>query len=1077
MRARTKRVGVRRRLAPGMLVLGVGLAAAAAWGEPGYAPGELLVRFQAEGPHALADCAQRLSDAGDPFQRATADRSDSLDRLQARWGVREVRALFRRPGAGSFSEQRARRAEQLEALRAGRAPRAGRAVRALPDLSHVYRMRLARVADVPRAVAAYRADPHVVWAQPNYRIEADFVPNDPFFASSGSWGQAFRDLWGLERIHAPSAWDVTQGEGVVVAVVDTGLDYDHPDIAANVWINAGEDLDGDGLVSDEDFNGLDDDGNGFVDDLRGFDFANSEDGDGDGAFDGPRDISDSDPFDDVGHGTHVAGTIAAVGNNAIGVLGVAPRARIMPLKGFKESGPSTIEVLSRAMLYAVENGARVINNSWSCGEPCPSNPLAEDIVRLSHALGVVVVTSAGNQRSDIVFYSPENMRETIAVAAHTEDDSPADFTNHGLLLDVTAPGAGRLFGEGYFPRRAVLSLRSSGAGLAATGSDENFVVGEDYLRWAGTSMSCPHVAGVVALLLAARPDLAPDEVRALLRVGASDVGPPGHDRASGAGIVDAARSLSAPLPGAWGEIASPRQGVIVNPRVGSLLLEGTAGGPDFESYALWVGSGSAPESWSPLEPPSSEPVEAGVLAVWPVEDLEDGAYVVRLDVHTTDGARITEFLQLSLERNVPHPLSSDGAAAFWPAVSGERIAWQSARPSSKREDRAEEEGINLFLTDLALDLEAVLSDAPGDQRDVAIDGTRLAWIDARDERGVEIFECWLKPRQRSCHARAVTDGPLPRRALLVSEESMVWLEWIDRETRWALMRCAVDRWRRCVPELVVRESTNQLEASLDGNRLVWLDLHQGRIRLLTCVLTDGACEATEIVEGSAALLPVVSGNLVAWVDSSGRIAICELDAATGACPPVDVAAFDWDSRLALAEGRLVWDAKGAGDNFDIFFCEYDRVTRSCPVQQLTGSAADQRSPDIDGTRVVWADVRAGPSAIFAFELPSLTPLEDRRVREEQELVVAVRGTDPSGGVLSLSAAQADGAPLEAMGARFVARGDGSGTLWWRPGPSQAGSYAVTITGTSEGRLRTRQSFRIEVRAAGAVAAGARAPLP
>jgi subtilisin family serine protease len=166
-----------------------------------------------------------------------------------------------------------------------------------PDLSRTYVLRRAAGSEhgLREALTALARDPAVEWAEEDRLARASAAVNDPYFSSRGSWGQVFDDLYGIKKTGAPAAWDLTAGEGVVVAVVDTGVDYDHPDLAHNVWTNAQE-IPG---------NGLDDDGNGYVDDVRGWDFIGT-------TYSSPA--ADNDPRDGHGHGTHVAGTIAAEGN-------------------------------------------------------------------------------------------------------------------------------------------------------------------------------------------------------------------------------------------------------------------------------------------------------------------------------------------------------------------------------------------------------------------------------------------------------------------------------------------------------------------------------------------------------------------------------------------------------------------------------------------------------------------------------------------------------------------------------------------------------------------------------------------
>jgi hypothetical protein len=278
-----------------------------------------------------------------------------------------------------------------------------------------------------------------------------FAPRRSFSAFLRKLGQSFPDLWGLFQIEAPAAWEVTQGEGVVVAVVDSGLDVDHPDIAQNVWENEGE-------IPD---NAIDDDGNGFVDDATGWDFTRCVETD---VFRGtcpkPKEPG-ADLSDPVGHGTHLAGLIAAVPSNGIGMIGVAPRAKIMVVKGLDRSGSGRNEDLAEALVYAAENGARIINASWSGP---PSRTIEAAIEYVISAFDVVVVASADNGGVPLergVY--PANLSNVLAVGATTETDERAPFSNFGGPLDLTAP----LRGLQLFP----LSIPVVQFGPIVTGCD------------------------------------------------------------------------------------------------------------------------------------------------------------------------------------------------------------------------------------------------------------------------------------------------------------------------------------------------------------------------------------------------------------------------------------------------------------------------------------------------------------------------------------------------------------------------------------------------------------------------------
>jgi thermitase len=381
-----------------------------------------------------------------------------LDALLADWGVREARPVFA-PVARRTTAQIAR------ARRIG--------------LDHWYRLRLPADADLPATLATLRADPSVEVAEPDYLGHAAFTPNDP----------KYPDQWGLTQIGAPTAWDTTQGSPIVsIAVVDTGIDMNHPDLSGQFWTNPG----------DATVDGNDNDGNGKVDDVHGWDFVNN----------------DNDPQDDIGHGTHVAGIIAAATNNATGVAGVCPNCRLMAVKVLDAGGSGTYTNIAAGITYAADKGAKVIN--LSLGGYADSS-LLRDAVAYASAYAVVVA-AAGNDNKQDLFYPAAYDNYVVAVAATDNADQKAAFSNYGDWVDLSAPG---------------VSIWST-------------VFDDSYAAWSGSSMAAPFVSGVAGLVRSQHTGWSAGAVRGQLlhTAGAIDSLNPGYEGKLGTGRVNASRALT-----------------------------------------------------------------------------------------------------------------------------------------------------------------------------------------------------------------------------------------------------------------------------------------------------------------------------------------------------------------------------------------------------------------------------------------------------------------------------------------------------------------------------------------------------
>ncbi len=535
--------------------------AAAARPTPAYRPGQLVVKFK---PSVRPPAAQ-LSQRRQSFAPYTG--SSHLDTLHQRYGVTAMQPLFPLPQAAARRRTRpdASAAEweaHVQGVRGRYATRARRADAGarMPDLSTIYTLTASADTDIRQLAAEYAADPSVEYAEPNYIAQVLFVPNDPFFSSSMAWWQPFRDLWGLERIDAAHAWDRSTGTGVVVADVDTGVSP-VPDLCwkrrgGNLWLNKVE-LHG--------RRGVDDDGNGYVDDVFGWDFTTCAAIGSTGACLLPKSPGGlkKNLKDLVPHGTGVSGVIAAAGNNTQGIIGVAWGSQVMVLKALNNYGQGVASDLARAIVYAAENGADVVNMSWGFSAPVQPQIIA-DAVTAAHGLGVVLVAAAGNEGE--VAYDraggsfPAVLRDVIAVSAFDHTDQRAFFSSYGPWVDLAAPGGGDTQPNSIWdPYNSILTLLPSGRAARLLRRYYPWdVVQQNYWRVAGTSVAAPHVAGVAALVLARHPEFSTDQVRQVLRNLADDVAAPGWDLESGYGRVNAARAtsvdsipvarLSAPVP-------------------------------------------------------------------------------------------------------------------------------------------------------------------------------------------------------------------------------------------------------------------------------------------------------------------------------------------------------------------------------------------------------------------------------------------------------------------------------------------------------------------------------------------------
>lgn len=463
-----------------------------------------------------------------------------------------------------------------------------------PNLERLYLLRFQIPADLHTLKAEYAAHPLIEAVEFNYIRQtqaSEIIPNDP----------RYEEQWSLSLINMPGAWAIEKGDpGVIIAVVDTGFDYTHEDLASQTWVNVDE-------IPD---NGIDDDNNGYIDDVHGWDFSEPPTSDG-------NEVSqngDNDPIDESGHGTHVAGIVGAAVDNDVGIAGIAWNCTLMSIRGAGVAGIRD-DRSAAAIIYAVDNGARVINMSWGGRE---RSFVLRDVIDYAYARGVLMVAASGNDSEDESIF-PAGYRKVISVATTQQHKQRFYQSNFGASIDIGAPG------------NVILSTH----------------INNRYRPLSGTSMATAHVSGVAALIISKHPSLTHEEVRQILLSTADPITE--SPELVDAGNLNAARALMASVS---------LQAHILSPEAhsgGSNQIEivGTAGGFKFDTWQLLYGLSTVPTAFQPINVPSQQRKTDEILLVWDTSTVAEGLYTVRLEVSNVEGKVLRDEVVVSVDRTPP----------------------------------------------------------------------------------------------------------------------------------------------------------------------------------------------------------------------------------------------------------------------------------------------------------------------------------------------------------------------------------------------------------------------------------------
>jgi subtilisin family serine protease len=479
-------------------------------------------------------------------------------------------------------------------------------VRGNEFLGRIVKVSFTQNVDEGNFISVLSSDPEIEYVQKANVYKLDMIPNDSLIA----------EQWAFNKIQAFDAWNITEGsDSVLLGIIDTGIDYNHPDLMNQIYINKQENgLDSQGR--DKRSNGVDDDGNGFIDDYRGWDFTDrvgfpfdSTGGDYLGW--------DNNPFDEQGHGTFIAGIAAAQTNNNLGIAGTATKIKLLNLRAFDPGGYGEEDDVAAAVLYAVQMKCKVINMSF--GDDAFSYVL-RDVIQYAYSQNVVLVASAGNSGFDAPHY-PSGYSEVICVGNSTEEDYVAGSSNFGSTLDLVAPGS------------SILTTAKNNS----------------YALVSGTSASAPFVSAAAALILSIN-NFKNEEVKQILKSATDDIGQNGWDLKSGAGRLNLFKALTVTAPSII-KFYNPVQDFATSGNNISIIASVLS--PYFVNYSLFVGTGFNPTNWTSLIENELYQISDKEIFNLNISNYTDTVYTLRLVISESTGRNFEERVSFHVDRTPP----------------------------------------------------------------------------------------------------------------------------------------------------------------------------------------------------------------------------------------------------------------------------------------------------------------------------------------------------------------------------------------------------------------------------------------